>query len=463
MTSTVLGARRHAWWRAVPLTAVLLCALARPVHAQNRVTPPRDYVSLDSASTARGGLLRPVSLRLQQVPLVRALEEIAMQARLSFVADRALPGLDRLVTVNLAATPVRDAMRTVLRDASLELLVGPNDQLVLRVRAPRAAAPRSRDALRLSGYVRNVSSGEVVRRAQLVVNGTTNREANEEGFYVLLLPEGEHQLQVRALGFAPLDTVIKLTESRTLDLSLRPRTVVLTAMKVEASKNERGDLDPKLPDMSVARLDMNIVRKAPPLLGEVDPLRSLTLLPGVSAASDASSAFNVRGGSVDQNLVLLDEATLYNPSHVLGFLSTFNADAVDDVTLYKGAIPAKFGGRLSSVVDVRQREGNIREFAGSASIGLLASRVIVEGPLPGNRGSFMVAGRRSYADAFLRLASDSSIRQNEAFFYDINAKANLRLGQNGALLFSTFVGRDRFAQPTEQIGVGWGNRSSTLR
>lgn len=444
---------------------LLFSLLLAPRLASAQGVPPSAarYTPLDSATTARGAMRTPVTLRVQQVTLLRAIEELTMQARVSFVADRALVGLDRKVSVNVTATPLRDALRAVLQSTTLEALLGPGDQLVLRTRVDRAPGNRESGPVRLSGYVRNISSSEVVRRAQILVDSATGREANEEGFYVLLLAPGRHRVQVRAIGFAPFDTTLMLQQATSLDVLLRPRTVVLTAMKVQATKNERDDIDPKLPDMSVARLDLGIVRKAPPLLGEVDPLRSLTLLPGVSAASDASSAFNVRGGSVDQNLVMLDEATLYNPSHILGFLSTFNADAVDDVTLYKGAIPARFGGRLSSVVDVRQREGNAREFVGSASIGLLASRLIVEGPLPKERGSFMIAARRSYADAFLRLSSDSSVRDNVAYFYDVNAKANLRLGKSGALLFSSFIGRDRFAQPREQAGAGWGNTSSTLR
>jgi hypothetical protein len=234
---------------------------------------------------------------------------------------------------------------------------------------------------------------------------------------------------------------------------------------VQAAKSDdRPDLDPKTPDMSVVRLDLAATRLMPPLLGEVDPIRTLTMLPGVTTASDATTAIVVRGGGADQNLVQLDEATVYSPSHILGFISTFNADAIDDVTLYKGAIPVKFGGRLSSVVDVRQREGNANEFEGKASIGLLSSRAIVEGPLIAKqRGSWMLAARRSYADLFTALASDSNVRQSRAYFYDVNAKASLRLGQTGSLMLSGYAGRDNFNQAAQRFGAGWGNVSATLR
>ncbi len=319
--------------------------------------------------------------------------------------------------------------------------------------------------LRLSGYVRSLASREVVRRAEISVDGDLSRvESNDDGFYSLLLASGRHRIRIRAIGFVPLDTTVMISAVTAHDFLLATRKVTLASVTVAADGDgDRPDLDPRTPDMSVVRLDLAAMKLLPPVLGEPDPIRSLTLLPGVSLSSDASTAFSVRGGAADQNLFLLDEATIYNPSHILGFLSTFNSDAVDNVMLYKGAIPPRFGGRLSSVVDVRQREGNANEFVGSAAIGLLASRLALEGPLPrGLRGSYMFAARRSYADLFTRFSSDSSVRDAKAYFYDINAKTNLRLGQSGALLLSGYLGRDRFA-PNAELGAGWGNKAATVR
>jgi hypothetical protein len=336
--------------------------------------------------------------------------------------------------------------------------------VLLLVACPLQAqgAPASR--VRLSGYVRSLASGEVIRRAEVVADeGAVRVESNEEGFYSILLPTGTRRIRIRAIGFTPLDTSLRITSSLSRDFRLAPRQVTLSAVTVQADANgDRPDLDPRTPDMSVVRLDMRAIKLLPTVLGEPDPIRSLTLLPGVSLSSDASTAISVRGGAADQNLFLLDEATVYNPSHILGFLSTFNADAVDNFTLYKGAIPARFGGRLSSVVDVRQREGNANEFVGSASIGLLASKGTLEGPLPKRVGSYMIAARRSYADLFAPLASDTAIRDTRAYFYDLNAKGNVRLGSNGALLLSAYLGRDRFTGGTD-FGAGWGNRATTLR
>jgi len=437
------------------------------VHLQAQSSIPRDFIALDSTAELHGALAVTVTLNDSEQPMSAVVAEIARQARLSFIVDGALPAMSRRVRIRAMATPAATALQRALAGSGLRGFVGPANQLLI---IPIPAVPRDSVRLRmpvvrLTGYVRSAASREVIRNAVLIVGELRlSRESNEEGYFVLTLPQVAHRLRVRAIGFMPVDTVVTLAASVIRDFVLKPQQTTLSAVVVRSDKNEeRADLDPKLPDMSVVRLDMATVRLAPPLLGEVDPLRSIALLPGVATVSDASTAFVVRGGGVDQNLILLDEAVIYNPSHILGFISTFNADAVDNVTLYKGAIPAKFGGRLSSVVDVRQREGNGNEYAGSASIGLISSRATFEGPLLGKRGSFLLAGRRSYADAFLRVSSDSTLNDNTAYFYDLNAKGNIRLGQRGALMLSGYAGRDEFARPTLGVGVGWGNRAATLR
>jgi hypothetical protein len=450
---------------------LLLCAVAlltaQPRSSGAGSDAARGYVPLASFAGTDSALSQPVTLVGAARPLGAALTDIARQARLALVFDATQPGMQVPRDVRLTAVPARDAIERLLSGTAFRALVGASGQVVITLRrtsASDAQASQPGPRVRLSGYVRSRISLEVIRRAQISVdNSAVSAETNDDGFYSLLLSAGTHRLRVRAIGYAPLDSNLTLTSNVTRDLLLDTRKVTLAAVTVQADANgDRPDLDPRTPDMSVVRLDLAAVKLLPPVLGEPDPIRSLTLLPGVSLSSDASTAFSVRGGAADQNLFLLDEATIYNPSHVLGFLSTFNTDAVDNVTLYKGAIPARFGGRLSSVVDVRQREGNAKEFAGSASIGLLASRLALEGPLPKSRGSYMLAARRSYADVFARASSDSALREATAYFYDVNAKTNLRLGSSGALLLSGYLGRDRFGQGAS-LDAGWGNKAATLR
>jgi hypothetical protein len=328
---------------------------------------------------------------------------------------------------------------------------------VLLASAQAQTTPR----VQLSGYIRDAGSLEVIRYAVVDTDGDSVRtRSNTDGFYFMSLAPGSHRLRVRAIGYAPLDTVIVINASRTWDVTLLARPASLQRVQVSVEQEKR-DVDPASTEMSIARLDLATVKQTPSALGEVDPLRSITFLPGVSRSSDFSTAFSVRGGTSDQNLILLDEATIYNPAHVLGFLSVFNSDAVADMTLHKGAIPARFGGRLSSVLDVRQREGNANDFGATASIGLLASRVMVEGPLAGS-GSYLVAGRRSYADVFLVAAPDTTLRDARAYFYDLNAKMNVKAGENGTLMASAYLGRDLFS-PSRDFAAGWGNKSATLR
>jgi hypothetical protein len=336
--------------------------------------------------------------------------------------------------------------------------------MLLACLRPDIANAQVPPAIRLSGYVRSAASGEVVRYATIrAVGQGTHAESNQDGFFILSLPAGPLTIQIRAVGFDPLTDTLTLAASVTRDFLLTPRPLTLEEIRVEGSASrDSSDIDPSTPEMSTARLDVQTIKLVPVVLGELDPIRSLTLLPGVTSLSDFSTGFSVRGGGADQNLIRLDESTIYNPSHVFGFFSVFNGDAVDDIKLYKGAIPARFGGRLSSVLDVHQREGNSNEFEGAATIGLLASRLALEGPLPGGAGSWLVAGRRTYADLFLKLSSDPDLNRNVAYFYDLNAKGNVRLGKTGTLMLSGYFGRDKFSI-ADNFGASWGNSAGILR
>ncbi len=315
---------------------------------------------------------------------------------------------------------------------------------------------------RLSGYVRVAESNEVIRSARLRVEGLGFvAESNRFGFYALLLEPGTYEIEASSLGYESATVTVVLDAPRTLDFALALRPLVLEDLTVETDQDP-PDIDPTTVEMSVARLDVPALSRVPVVLGEADPVRALTLFPGVSTANDATTALNVRGGGTDENQILLDDSQVFNPAHAIGLFSSFNPDAVDDVTLYKGAIPARYGGRLSSVLEIQQREGNSREFEGAATIGLLASRLSVQGPLFDGSGSYLLAARRTYADLFLKLSSDPDLKESTAFFYDLNAKANYRYGATGQVMVSGYFGRDRF-KVSDVVSVGWGNKAGTLR
>ena len=216
------------------------------------------------------------------------------------------------------------------------------------------------------------------------------------------------------------------------------------------------------PQMSMERLNVKEINKIPVIFGERDILKTIQLLPGVKAAGEGNSGFYVRGGAADQNLILLDEAPVYNATHLLGFFSTFNSDAIKNVTLYKGGMPSQYGGRLSSVVDIKMNDGNSQDFGMSGGIGLIASRLNLEGPIQKNKSSFLLSGRRTYADMFLKLFGDSSLKNTKLYFYDVNAKANFILGNKDRIFLSGYFGRDMLKQE-DLAGIDWGNATATLR
>ncbi|MFV1987177.1 MAG: carboxypeptidase regulatory-like domain-containing protein [Gemmatimonadota bacterium] len=318
------------------------------------------------------------------------------------------------------------------------------------------------DRVSLSGYVRAAESFEVIRNARLGVEETGQQaESNRFGFYSLLLEPGTYSITVSSLGYETVTESVVLARSLTRDFTIGLRPLAVENLTVTAER-EPPDIDPGSVEMSIARLDVPALSRMPVILGEADPVRALTLFPGVSTANDATTALNVRGGAADENQIFLDDSQVFNPAHAIGLFSTFNPDAVDYVTLYKGAIPARYGGRLSSVLEIQQREGNSREFEGSGTVGLLSSRLAVQGPVFGGSGSYLLAARRTYADLFLKLSSDPDLKESTAYFYDLNAKANYRYGSTGQVMVSGYFGRDRF-KGADVFSVGWGNAAGTLR
>ena len=312
----------------------------------------------------------------------------------------------------------------------------------------------------LSGYIRDAENGEEMIGANIyfpsLQKGVTT---NAYGFYSISVPPGRYEVQFLFIGYQTVIEEVDLRSDVRRDLELsfdseELQEVVLT--------EERSVENVTSVEMSVTDLSMKEVKKVPALLGEADIIRTLQLMPGVSSVGEGATGFNVRGGNIDQNLILLDEAPVYNSSHLFGFFSVFNSDAVKDAKLYKGGIPAEYGGRLSSVLDVRQKEGNSKRFAGAGGLGILSSRLTLEGPIQKDVSSFMVAGRRSYADLFLALSPDPDIRNNTAYFYDLNAKLNYRIGEKDRIFASAYFGRDVFGFG-DLFRFAWGNQTFTLR
>ena len=309
----------------------------------------------------------------------------------------------------------------------------------------------------LKGKVKEAETGEDLIGASVFVTETGGGAvSNAYGFYSLVLEPGTYTIKVSFIGFETITRRLELKADQNLDFELGQAANELEEVVVYAEAQDANVKDTK---MSVAKIDAATIKQLPSVFGEADIIKSIQLLPGVSSSGETSGGFNVRGGAADQNLILLDEATIFNTSHLFGLVSVFNADAIKDVTLYKGGIPAGYGGRLSSVLDVRQKDGNSKEFGGSAGIGLISSRLNLEGPLGGGKGSFLLAGRRSYVDLFLPAIIDDP---PTVFFYDVNVKANYTLNENNRIYLSGYFGRDNFSVD-DLLNNDWGNLAINAR
>lgn len=314
----------------------------------------------------------------------------------------------------------------------------------------------------LSGRVIDASSGEDLPGATVFFPELkSGGVSNNYGYYSVSAPKGKYTVICSYVGYQKYSVEITLDKDIELDIKLNPESTNLDAVEVIG---EAKDRNVTANEMSVFKVDIKEINKVPALMGEIDILKTLQLLPGVSSSGEGSTGFSVRGGGTDQNLILLDEAAVYNASHLMGFFSIFNNDAIKDLKLYKGDIPIAYGGRLASLLDVRQKEGNNKLFESKGGIGLISSRLLVEGPIAKNKSSFLIAGRRSYADLFLPLARNEDIHDNKLFFYDFNLKTNFIINNKNRIFVSGYLGNDVI-----KVGNGlgfnmaWGNNTATIR
>jgi hypothetical protein len=313
----------------------------------------------------------------------------------------------------------------------------------------------------ISGTVRDKNSGEVLIGASISIMELSHSGSisNSYGFYSISAPAGDYTLIASFSGYKSDTIVVSLNKDLLKSIQLLPISSELQEVEVSSTKKNANVTNPVA---GVQKLSVSEIKNVPVIFGERDVLKTIQLLPGIKSAGEGNSGFYVRGGSADQNLILLDEATVYNASHLLGFFSAFNSDAIKDLTVYKGAMPAEYGGRLSSVVDIKMNDGNNQSYHVSGGIGLIASRINIEGPIVKNRGSFIISARRTYADLFLKLSPDSSINSNSLYFYDLNAKANYKIDDKNRVYLSGYFGHDNFALGST-FGIGYGNSTGTAR
>jgi hypothetical protein len=315
---------------------------------------------------------------------------------------------------------------------------------------------QAQEKFTLNGYIRDAANGEELIGVTVYVKETqAGVISNAYGFYSLTLPKGTYHVSFTFIGMKTVERIIELNADKSMNIELQEEVLNLSEVVVTG---EREDEHVVKIQMSKNELNLAQVKKLPALFGEPDIIKTIQMLPGVISAGEGTSSFFVRGGSADQNLILIDEAPVYDPSHLFGLFSVFNADVIKDSELYKGGIPARFGGRLSSILEVRTKDGNNKKFGGEAGIGLLASSLMLEGPIKKDKSSFIVSARRSYVDMFLKLAD----QDNLVYFYDVNAKVNWRANNKNRFFLALYAGRDDFNFDGE-FGFDWGNKTATFR
>ncbi len=402
-------------------------------------------------------LQQRVSTKYTNVPLSSVLNDLEKKYGVQFSYTNNRVSMDQLLTADLNNQPLGDALTQLFKGTDLDYtLVG--NQLVIKENQPVANTKQSNAKLTISGYIRDASNGEALIGAGVFVKElSTGATTNVYGFYSLTLPQGNYTLTYSYLGYEPQISELVLDADLTRNISLTDQHIKIDEVVVTATK---VDEHVKSTEMSVNKLDIRTVKAMPALLGEVDVIRSIQLLPGVSTVGEGAAGFNVRGGGIDQNLILLDEAPVYNSSHLFGLFSVFNPDAVKDIKLVKGGIPAQYGGRLSSLLDVRMKEGNSKRFTASGGIGTVSSRLTVEAPIVKDKSSFIIAARRSYVDLFLKLSP--SQKENQAYFYDLSAKFNYTINDKNKIYLSGYFGKDVF-KFGQQFQMNWGNATGTIR
>jgi hypothetical protein len=313
----------------------------------------------------------------------------------------------------------------------------------------------------ISGTVKDTLTGESLIGASAKITGSSKGGAitNAYGFYALTVSEGENTITFSYVGYKTASVKLLVTKNTRFNIELHTGNTLSEVTVNEQTSRSENIHDPQ---PGITRLSISEINNIPVLLGEKDIIKTVELLPGIQTTGDANTGFYVRGGGSDQNLILLDGAPVYNASHLFGFFSTFNSDAIKDITLYKGGMPAEYGSRLSSVLDIKMNEGNNKKYTAEGGIGLIASRIKIEGPIVKNRSSFMLSARRTYADMFLKLSSDTAINTASLYFYDFNLKANYQLNDQNTLYLSGYIGEDDIGIKNNFL-TNWGNTTGTLR
>lgn len=413
-----------------------------------------------------------VTLDFENAPLKTIIQHIEEQTSYRFIYNNDEINGNKKLKISVLNENINKSLATLFFNTSIQYIIK-KKHIVLSVK-PVSKRIQQQNKFTLSGIVKDAVTGETLLGANIIIkNSNKGAVTNEYGFYSITLPQDNYTFQVSYLGYSTKEITHKLIENTKLNIELKPQSSELNEIVITSNNATKSQVRNII--TGVSNLKRKDIKQLPAFFGEPDITRAILTQPGVSTVGEGASGFNVRGGNIDQNLVLLDEAPLYNTSHLWGLFSVFNTDAVKDLKLYKGGMPARYGGRGSSVLDIRQKEGNNKAFKGEGGLGLLFSRLTLEGPIKKEKTSFLVSGRRSYFDLFFPLLGDD-VKNNKIYFYDLNTKLTWNINENNKLFVSGYFGADvmglKFTGETnpdgtkdadEEIDFRWKNATATLR
>jgi hypothetical protein len=429
---------------------ILVFVSCPALHAQGTL------ITDSKGRTVPRALLNNISIDLEEAPLLEALSEIAEKGGFHLNYNESIIPADRKVSIHMKNVPALSALKKVLEQTGIDFVVSSGGQIVL----VRSQKPVATSKYTVSGFIWDAETGEALIGTNIYAERLqAGGISNIYGFYSLTLPAGFYILVYDYMGYETKKIDLLLNENIRNNVELKAHVLSGDTIVVTANAEENPV---KTTEIGTIRLSPKELSSMPALLGEQDILKTLHLLPGVTLGREGDSGFHVRGGNSDQNLVLLDEAPVYNAYHFFGFFSVFNSDAIKNVKLIKGSAPPKYGGKLSSVLDIQMNEGNMKEFHGSGGVGTIFSRLTLEGPISKDKSSYIISGRRTYADVFTRLFGNNEVKRSSLYFYDFNLKTNFRLSHEDHLFLSGYFGRDALGF-SGVFKNTWGNETATLR
>ena len=402
-------------------------------------------------------LLSEISVKFFNIPFADAIHEISQKGNFHLNYNESVIPKDKKISLTAEKQPAFLLLQKIIKGTGLDIIVINPGQIVL-TKSVSPQTQNSQSKFTISGYVTDAANGEALIEANIYIkeinSGTTT---NRYGFYSITLPADIYLLRYSYVGFETEEKVFDLNSDMTQNIELKSSAVTSDTIVVISQAENENIISTKIGSINLLSERINNI---PVLLGEQDILKAIQLLPGISNYREGDCGIFVRGGDSDQNLILLDEAPVYNAFHTFGFFSIFNSDAINSINIIKGTAPAKYGGRLSSVVDMQMNEGNMKDFSGIAGLGLIFSRLTLQGPIIKDKASYLISGRRTYLDLFTKLAP--GVGNAKFYFYDLNAKVNYKIDEDDRIYVSGYFGRDGIGF-SDVFDMDWGNATFTMR